>query len=76
MAGEKSMWARNCDTDTAKPVEGTLEGTIPSWLDGRLVRNGPGQRHVGLDTYQHLFDGLAVLHMVHVTNGKATYTSR
>ena len=70
------MWARNCEVDTDTPVEGNLKGTIPSWLNGRLIRNGGGQKYVGKDSYRHLFDGLAFLHMISIKNGKATYTSR
>ena len=45
-------------------------GEIPSWLEGTLIRNGPGITKVGEDEYNHIFDGLAVLHRLHIQNGK------
>ena len=51
-------------------------GTIPDWVNGKLVRNGPGEKHIGKDTYKHLFEGSALLHMVSIQDGDATYTSR
>ena len=40
-----------------------VEGTLPTWLSGRLVRNGPGKWEAadGSRTYTHAFDGLAKL---------------
>ncbi|PSQ17058.1 beta-carotene 15,15'-monooxygenase, partial [Halobacteriales archaeon QS_8_69_73] len=37
-----------------------VEGSLPGWLDGGLVRNGPGAFSVGGDTVDHWFDGLAM----------------
>lgn len=70
------LWVRHCDADTSTAVEGELTGSIPTWLNGRLVRNGPGERKVGSDSYYHLFDGMALLHMININDGKATYSSR
>jgi len=70
------LFNRNCEADTKGAVEGEVEGTLPPWLQGRLVRNGPGAIRVGPDHYRHLFDGLALLHMVQIKDGKAFYTSR
>ena len=41
----------------------TVEGKLPDWLVGRLVRNGPGQWRSGdgSRSYSHAFDGLAKL---------------
>ncbi|CAG7834109.1 unnamed protein product, partial [Allacma fusca] len=67
---------RNCENPTIEPVTGSVQGRIPEWLEGTLIRNGTGITKVGDDVYNHLFDGLAVLHRYHISNGKATYTSR
>ncbi len=40
----------------------TVQGRVPDWLRGTLVRNGPGSFRVGSDRYRHWFDGLAMLH--------------
>lgn len=49
-----------------------IQGTIPSWLQGELVRVGPGIQKIGNDQYSHLFDGLAILHKFTVKDGKVT----
>jgi carotenoid cleavage dioxygenase-like enzyme len=38
-----------------------VEGTIPEWLSGTLVRNGPGKFEVGGTRLRHWFDGLAMV---------------
>ncbi len=53
-----------------------LEGTLPEWLSGTLIRNGPGQFAVNGDTYNHWFDGLAMLHAFHVQDGDVAYRNR
>ncbi|PSQ24507.1 beta-carotene 15,15'-monooxygenase [Halobacteriales archaeon QS_9_67_17] len=45
------------ETTVALPVEGSL----PEWLSGSLVRNGPGSFSVGDGSVDHWFDGLAML---------------
>jgi carotenoid cleavage dioxygenase-like enzyme len=37
-----------------------VEGSLPDWLDGTLIRNGPGQFAVGGRVLRHWFDGLAL----------------
>src|SRR5262245_66044563 len=39
-----------------------LEGTLPQWLGGNLIRAGPAKFEVNQRNYQHWFDGLAMLH--------------
>ena len=38
-----------------------VDGTIPAWLSGTLIRNGPGRFRVGEQRVNHWFDGLAML---------------
>jgi len=59
-------------TTTALPVDGTL----PGWLSGALLRNGPARFEVGGDSYRHWFDGLAMLHRFAFRDGAVTYASR
>jgi len=47
-----------------------FSGTIPSWVEGVLIRNGPGIQTFGPDNYKHLFDGIAVLHRFEIKNGE------
>jgi carotenoid cleavage dioxygenase-like enzyme len=51
-------------------------GTLPTWLNGTLVRNGPGQFEVGNQTYRHWFDGLAMLHSFSFQDGQVRYRNR
>lgn len=47
-------------------------GSIPVWLEGTLIRNGTGIMKVGDDVYNHLFDGMAILHRYHIRNGNVS----
>jgi beta,beta-carotene 9',10'-dioxygenase len=53
-----------------------VEGTLPPWLAGTLLRNGPAKFEVGSRSYNHWFDGLAMLHRFGFAGGTATYTNR
>ena len=60
-----------------------VEGTLPVWLDGTLVRNGPARWTVesaraGADAAEadHWFDGLANLTRFAVHDGELRYTNR
>jgi len=50
---------RSLTEETPEPV---ALGTLPSWLEGALLRTGPSKFEVGARTYSHWFDGLAMLH--------------
>jgi len=61
-------------------VELEVQGTVPDWLSGTLVRNGPGRwtaqpggqgEQVG-----HWFDGFAMLHRFALSQGHVHYASR
>lgn len=56
------VWMRSCEKDIIEPISGTCKGQIPSWLNGSLLRNGPGSLKVGDSTFSHLFDSSALLH--------------
>ncbi len=53
-----------------------VQGTIPDWVHGTLVRNGPGQFEVDETSYRHWFDGLSQLHSFHISNGAVSYANR
>ena len=53
-----------------------VSGSIPAWLSGTLVRNGPAQFEVGERTLNHWFDGLAMLHAFGFTDGRVSYSNR
>jgi carotenoid cleavage dioxygenase-like enzyme len=52
-----------------------VKGKIPDWLEGSLIRNGPGMVMVDKPML-HWFDGLAMLHKFNIRGGKVSYKSR
>jgi beta-carotene 15,15'-monooxygenase len=62
------------ETNDQLPVDGSL----PDWLTGSLVRNGPGCFEAGDGTVDHWFDGLAMLHRFGVDGaaGRVHYRNR
>lgn len=53
-----------------------VEGTIPEWLSGTLMRNGPAKFEVGEQRFNHWFDGLAMLHKFSFASGSVSYANR
>jgi carotenoid cleavage dioxygenase-like enzyme len=53
-----------------------VEGSIPTWLDGALVRNGPGSFAFGDARATHWFDGLAMVRRYGFDDGTVRYTNR
>ncbi len=51
-------------------------GTIPFWLEGSLLRNGPDQFEVGQRPVEHWFDGLAGLHCFSFHRGQVSYVNK
>ena len=50
-----------------------VRGHVPTWLTGTLVRAGPAKFEVGSNTYNHWFDGLAMLHAFSFSSGVARH---
>lgn len=53
-----------------------VSGTIPSWVRGSLLRNGPIRYHLDNKAPEHWFDGLAMLHAFHMQDGQVTYSNK
>lgn len=53
-----------------------VEGRLPAWLAGSLLRTGPAKFEVGERRLAHWFDGLAMLHRFTFADGRASYASR
>lgn len=71
-----NVWLRSCEQEIVEPISGTLTGVIPEWLNGSLLRNGPGSIKVGSMTFNHLFDSSALLHRFNIEKGNVTYQCR
>jgi carotenoid cleavage dioxygenase-like enzyme len=54
----------------------SIEGAIPEWLTGTLLRNGPAKFEVGEKPLRHWFDGLAMLHKFSFDGGRVSYANR
>lgn len=50
-------------------------GTVPTWLSGTLLRNGPAKFEVGQQKYRHWFDGLGMLHRFTFQAGDVSYAN-
>lgn len=53
-----------------------VEGALPAWLAGSLLRTGPAKFEVGDRGYRHWFDGLAMLHRFTFADGAVSYANR
>ncbi|KAJ2949968.1 hypothetical protein O0L34_g11293 [Tuta absoluta] len=73
---DSAVWLRSCEEEITQPLEGKTTGTIPPWLRGSLIRNGPGSLKVGTMTFDHLFDSSALLHRFAIDDGRVTYQCR
>src|SRR5579885_608868 len=52
-----------------------VQGTIPHWLSGSLLRNGPAKFTTGSSWVADWFDGLAMIHAFKINNGTVSYTN-
>jgi carotenoid cleavage dioxygenase-like enzyme len=57
-------------------AEVEVDGALPEWLAGALIRTGPAKWEVGARTMNHWFDGLAMLHRFEIEGGRVSYASR
>ncbi|XP_041834726.1 beta-carotene oxygenase 1, like [Melanotaenia boesemani] len=71
----QSVISRN-GTETPEQVKAQVTGSVPTWLQGTLLRNGPGRFSVGDSEYKHWFDGLSLIHSFTFSNGEVTYRSK
>ena len=53
-----------------------VEGELPAWLSGSLLRTGPAKFEVGEHSYRHWFDGLTMLHRFSFGDGEVSYGNR
>jgi carotenoid cleavage dioxygenase-like enzyme len=67
---------RSLTREIAEPVALPVSGVLPLWLKGTLLRTGPSKFEVGARTYNHWFDGLAMLHRFALADGGVSYANR
>jgi len=66
---------RSLEDETHVP-QLALEGRLPEWLEGSLIRTGPAKWEVGERQMNHWFDGFAMLHRFSIADGKVSYANR
>jgi beta,beta-carotene 9',10'-dioxygenase len=54
----------------------SVQGQLPPWLTGSLIRTGPAKWEVGGRSMNHWFDGLAMLHRFSFADGGVSYANR
>lgn len=53
-----------------------IEGSIPPWLCGNLIRTAPSKFETGSKRYRHWFDGLAMLHKFTLRHQQVGYACK
>jgi beta,beta-carotene 9',10'-dioxygenase len=53
-----------------------VRGSLPPWLQGRLLLNGPALWELPGGALDHWFDGYAMRHRLHIAAGAVRYRSR
>ena len=67
---------RSVEREFPEPVGLPVEGSLPAWLTGSVVRSGPAKFEAGGRSVRHWFDGLALLDRFAISDGRVTYSSR
>ena len=62
-------WWKSSPQEVVDPLRLKVEGTLPEWLHGNLIRVGPGRFEVGRQKLQHQIDGLAKITKYKITRG-------
>jgi len=86
-AGSESDAARGSTADDRRLATKTLEnevqnrrlaveGEVPGWLEGSLLRTGPAKYEAGERSLRHWFDGLGMLHAFAISDSEVKYSNR
>ena len=76
MSGKLFELGFNRNQQPVAREELAVTGSVPTWLNGSFIRNGPGLFYVGDQRFNHWFDGLAMLHKFEFGNGHVHYMSK
>lgn len=75
MMADYRIGFRSMETEYAD-IDLEVHGAVPTWLDGVLLRNGPGHFEVGGEPVSHWFDGLAMVRRFAFQDGAVTFSNR
>ncbi len=53
-----------------------IKGKIPAWLEGTLMRIGPGKFETAKQPINHAFDGFGMVHSFTLKDGRASYSNK
>lgn len=53
-----------------------IEGSVPRWIAGTFLKTGPGRYEWNDTSYNHWFEGDAILFRFHVANGNVMFSSK
>ena len=62
--------------DEERDLDLPVEGSVPEWLSGSLIRNGPGSFETADGSVDHWFDGFAMLRRFSFDGGDVRYRNR
>ncbi len=74
-ASPYSHWGFRPVHTELKEAPVTVTGTLPSDLEGVYIRNGTNPQFDSLSVRWQMFDGPGMLHQVHISEGKASYSN-
>lgn len=73
--GYEKWWASDA-TEVLQSIRLEVQGSIPNWIAGSLIRVGPGEFELGRQRLQHQIDGLAKLTKYRIKNGVVEFQTR
>lgn len=73
--GYDLWWSSNL-TEVIEPLELEIIGEVPQWVNGDLLRNGPGAYEWGEQSMQHQFDGLNKVAKFDIVDGRVHFQTR
>ncbi len=74
VSSQQQIWTEVTEEYAQVLVE--VEGSLPAWLQGTLVRTGPVRVSVDGQSPSHWFDGLSMLHAFSFDNGHVHYSNK
>jgi beta,beta-carotene 9',10'-dioxygenase len=78
VTGTAAAYAKGFETLEEEVVLDSVPvtGELPQWLSGSLLRTGPAKFEAGERSFNHWFDGLAMLHRFTFGEGRVSYGNR
>jgi len=71
-----SDWIADAPNEIIEWKKCQVEGTIPSYVKGTLIRNGGGIWSGEDESYSHIFDGLAKIHAYRINGQEVEHQAR